>query len=83
MSQKDYEQTSLWQAAFSKKSDNLDSQREKLSRAYEDFRERVALLLTQIQRELPALTLHDITHIDALWRVASEIGPSSFRVEFD
>ena len=78
MSQKDYEQTSLWQAAFSKKSDNLDSQREKLSRAYEDFRERVALLLTQIQRELPALTLHDITHIDALWRVASEIAGPDF-----
>ena len=78
MSQKIYEQTTLWQAAFSRQSDGLDPQREKLSRAYEDFRERVALLLAQIQRELPALTLHDITHIDALWRVASVIAALNF-----
>ena len=76
MSQKIYKQTTLWQSAFSHQSDGLNRQREKLSQAYEDFRERVAVLLTQIQRELPALTLHDITHVDALWRVASEIvGP--------
>ena len=76
MSQKIYKQTTLWQAAFSHQSDGLNLQRKKLSQAYEDFRERVAVLLTQIQRELPALTLHDITHVDALWRVASEIvGP--------
>lgn len=78
MSHKIYEQTTLWQAAFSHQSDGLDPQREKLSRAYDDFRERVAMLLTQIQRELPALTLHDITHIDALWRVASEIAGPEF-----
>lgn len=78
MSSKIYKQTTLWQAAFSHQSDGLDPQREKLSRAYEDFRERVALLLTQIQRELPALTLHDITHVDALWRVASEIAGPGF-----
>lgn len=78
MSPKTYKQTTLWQAAFSHQSDGLDPQREKLSRAYEDFRERVALLLTQIQRELPALTLHDITHVDALWRVASEIAGPEF-----
>lgn len=73
-----YNETTLWKTAFSHQSDGLDPQREKLSRAYEDFRERVALLLTQIQRELPALTLHDITHVDALWRVASEIAGPEF-----
>ncbi|MEQ1535070.1 MAG: ATP-binding protein [Burkholderiaceae bacterium] len=34
--------------------------------------------MTQIQLELPALTLHDITHVDALWRVASEIAGPEF-----
>lgn len=80
MSQEIYKQTTLWQTAFSHQSDGLDPQREKLSRAYEDFRERVALLLTQIQSELPALTLHDITHVDALWRVASKIAGPEFRL---
>lgn len=78
MSQEIYKQETLWQAAFRPQPDGLDPQRDKLSRAYEEFRERVALLLTQIQRELPALTLHDITHVDALWRVASEIAGPEF-----
>ena len=78
MSLTTYKQTTLWQTAFGQQSDGLDPQRGKLARAYEDFRERVALLLAQIQRELPALTLHDITHVDALWRVASEIAGPAF-----
>lgn len=80
MRQEIYEQTTLWQAAFSQKSDGLDQQRLMLTTAYTDFRKRVALLLTQIQRELPDLTLHDITHVDALWRVASEIAGPEFRL---
>lgn len=78
MSQTPYKNTTLWQTAFRQRSDGLDPQREKLTRGYEDFRERVALLLQQIQRELPALTLHDITHVDSLWRVASEIAGPEF-----
>lgn len=78
MSQEIYKQSTLWQVAFGHQPDNLNPQREKLSQAYDGFRERVALLLAQIQRELPALTLHDITHVDALWRVASEIAGPEF-----
>ena len=78
MSPTAYQQTTLWRTAFGQQSDGLDGQREKLARAYEDFRERVTVLLTQIQRELPALTLHDITHVDALWRVASELAGREF-----
>lgn len=80
MSQNIYMQTTLWQAAFSHQSDGLDQQRTMLSQAYESFRDRVSLLLAQIQRELPTLTLHDITHIDALWRVASEIAGPEFQL---
>lgn len=78
MNQSTYKNTTLWQTAFGQRSDGLDTQREKLTRGYEDFRERVALLLQQIQRELPDLTLHDITHVDSLWRVASEIAGPDF-----
>ncbi len=80
MSQCTYKNTTLWQTAFGKRSDGLDPQREKLTRGYEDFRKRVALLLQQIHRELPDLTLHDITHVDSLWRVASEIAGPEFNL---
>lgn len=73
----DYEQTTLWKNAFTHCGDGFDKQRETLAQAYFDFRGRVELLLQQIQRELPSLTLHDITHVDDLWRIASEIaGPN-------
>ncbi len=72
-----YEQSSLWSSAFSPQSDGHDEERERLSHGYKRFRERVALLLQQIQKELPSITLHDITHVDVLWHVASEIaGPA-------
>jgi hypothetical protein len=71
-----YQHSSLWKNAFEPRSDGLDDSRNLLATAYRDFRGRVALLLQHIQSELPSLTLHDITHVDSLWRVASEIaGP--------
>lgn len=73
----DFEQSSLWKTAFSHQQDGLDPQRDIVAQAYRDFRGRVELLLQQIRGELPALTVHDITHVDALWRIASTIaGPS-------
>ena len=74
----DYKQTSLWKTVFDHRQDGFDAQRDKLAGAYEEFRGRVSLLLAQIQKELPDLTLHDITHVDALWRVASEIAGPAF-----
>ncbi|RFC32914.1 MAG: Histidine kinase-, DNA gyrase B-, and HSP90-like ATPase [Candidatus Nitrotoga sp. SPKER] len=73
----DYEQSPLWGKAFTHCNDGFDNQRDILAQAYRDFRARVALLLQKIQSELPSLTLHDITHIYALWHIASEIaGPN-------
>lgn len=74
----EYKQTTLWKTAFGDKPDGLDPKRAELIGAYDRFRDRVALLLAQIQKELPDLTLHDITHVDALWRVASEIAGPKF-----
>ena len=71
-----YQKTTLWKNAFESKSDGQDDYRNLLATAYCDFRSRVVLLLQQIQWELPSLTLHDISHVDSLWDVASEIaGP--------
>lgn len=74
----DYKITSLWKKAFEPQNDGLDKARNELVTAYQHFRSRVALLLQQIQKELPSLTLHDITHVGSLWRVASEIAGPGF-----
>jgi hypothetical protein len=46
---------------------------ERLRTSLDSFRARVEVLIQSIRGELPGLTVHDITHLDALWRVAGEI----------
>jgi hypothetical protein len=75
-----YEQTTLWRSAFDKKDDGLDGPRSSLKTVYKDFRSRVIILLQQIHKELPLLTCHDITHVDSLWRIASEIAGPKFDI---
>ena len=73
----EYERTHLWKSTLAKQAnDDDDSARDRLRGAYLKFRERVSLLVATIRSELPGLTVHDITHLDALWRVADQIaGP--------
>ena len=66
----------LWQRTLADQADSLSPQREILRQAFLLFRERTAQLVGEIGGLLPQLTVHDITHLDALWRVADEIaGP--------
>lgn len=70
------EQFSLWQRTMANQGDDLDAQREILRQAFLEFRLNVAQLVSEIGGLLPDLTVHDITHLDALWRVADQIaGP--------
>jgi hypothetical protein len=75
----DFERTSLWKSSLAKLAgaDEHEVARDRLRGAYLKFRDRVSHLVSTIKSELPGLTVHDITHLDALWRVASEIaGPT-------
>jgi hypothetical protein len=74
----DYQKSSLWQTAFAETGDGFDKQRIAIAQAYEEFREQVGLLLAKIQQDLPWLTIHDITHVDALWEIASAIAGSGY-----
>lgn len=75
----DFERTHLWKSSLAKRAaaDEHEIARDRLRGAYLKFRDRVSHLVSTIKSELPGLTVHDITHLDALWRVASEIaGPT-------
>lgn len=45
-------------------------QREPLRMSYLRLRERIAVLLNEQAKRMPDFTLHDITHVDALWEMA-------------
>jgi hypothetical protein len=72
-----YETSSLWQQALAPKvSDPSNAERERLRVAYEELRLRVKPLGETIAKDFPWLTVHDITHSEALWQCADRIaGP--------
>lgn len=52
---------------------STEDPRASLIAVFKEFRERAAHLATKIQADLPDLTVHDVTHLDALWEIASTI----------
>lgn len=70
-----FEETSLWARtlAAGQESDRTESARERLRTAFLGFRKRAAVLAAEIPQNLRTLTVHDITHLDALWEVADTI----------
>lgn len=67
-----FEQTSIWQKTLAKQLDPdiHEKEREFLRVQFENFREKAKLLAAEISRVLPEYTVHDISHIDALWETA-------------
>lgn len=76
----DYKQSKLWKNAFSTNKVHYPQQCTLLEIAFDAFRERVSTLVAQIHKDMPDLTVHDITHIDALWWTASEIAGDDYEI---
>ncbi|MEU0968081.1 ATP-binding protein [Streptomyces sp. NPDC005917] len=72
MSEHDYTSTSLWQSTLAARSgdDPHTEQRERLRASYLELRAKAAVLLQENTRSMPDFTVHDITHVDALWETA-------------
>ena len=70
-----FESTNLWQTSLAKQlsSDEFEKERDIFRVSYDSFREKAAVLGSEISTNLPDYTVHDITHIDALWDMASTI----------
>ena len=68
----------LWANTLApRKNDESAAARDRLRAAFTTCRQRAGLLAGEIRRDLPQLTLHDLTHIDALWETAGTIlGPN-------
>ncbi|MEK9279882.1 ATP-binding protein [Bradyrhizobium sp. ISRA442] len=73
----DFRECAIWSRVF-KNVDPKDIEKaSRLQASFIIFRERVKGILEKISSSLPNLTVHDITHIDALWDTAGLIvGPS-------
>lgn len=69
-----FEATKTWQRAFEVRENDPDSSaRQRLSSAFIAMREKVDSLVKRIDADCKGLTVHDVTHLDALWEMADVI----------
>ena len=67
-----YRQTTLWRKSLgSNVAPSHTGALARLNTSFEDFRKRASQLTGQIHSALPGLTIHDISHLDALWETGS------------
>ncbi len=74
----DFEKTSIWRRSLAEcgPQDPDGAARSRLRNAFLQTRSHVEPLVAQIGKELPQLTVHDISHLDSLWEVADVVaGP--------
>lgn len=68
----DFKSTTLWKKAFVDDRDDIPKEeQERIASIYCDMREKAKTLVAKIQRDMPDMTIHDVTHLDALWEMAS------------
>lgn len=70
-----FEETSLWERTLAPgmQSDRTESARRRLRETFFGFRQKAIVLANEIPQNLRSLTVHDSTHIDALWEIADLI----------
>jgi hypothetical protein len=69
-----YQKSNLWLKAFSDRdNDRYAAERQRLRSSLDQLRERAGMLANEIAADLRELTVHDLSHSDALWDVAEVI----------
>lgn len=71
----DFEDSRLWRVAFKARRASASERNATaaLRTAYLEMRKKVTILVSQIAHDLRHFTVHDISHLDALWDLASLI----------
>ena len=64
----DFKNLSIWKNAF--ENDGNEPAKLRLESALDTVRKNAASLGEKISTDFPNLTIHDVTHMDAIWQVA-------------
>jgi len=74
-----FQKTNLWESSLAPISDDpLEPHRTRLRAALMACRENIKPIVERIAHVLPGLTVHDITHLDALWETADLIAGENY-----
>jgi hypothetical protein len=77
----EYQESRLWKESLGyNNQDETSDFRDGLRKEYNDFRKHAKYLAGEIARSLPDFTIHDISHSDSLWHLASLVSGSKFKI---
>jgi hypothetical protein len=77
----DFRQTWLWSHAFANpRTDSSTEEQEYFRRQFLAMRSKAEQLVSRIAVDMPGMTVHDITHLDALWETASLVAEGAVTV---
>ncbi len=77
----DYTKVGIWLRTLAEHTPDPDGAARELLRAtLGRFREKAKLLAGEIARDLPEFTIHDITHLDALWETADLVCGDDYKI---
>lgn len=76
----DFKETKLWKESVANEKYGHIDLRNQLISAFIQSRTNASLILKKIRDDFPNLTVHDITHADGLWQVASVIVGDNYSV---
>ena len=68
-----FKSTAIWQRTFGKDFGTHQEEVERLISALDHARGKASELVKEIATDLPTFTVHDVTHLDALWESADQI----------
>ena len=70
-----YKKTRIWKQAFEEPRLDCSPEEQRLFLTnFESMRDRAIPVVARILRDMPGYTVHDISHLDALWEIADLIG---------
>lgn len=69
----EYSDNLIWRLTLEPKNDKDENYRKSLRTSFDSTRKNVIEVLEEIRKDFPNLTLHDISHSDSLWNIASII----------
>jgi hypothetical protein len=74
------EKTKLWATSLGSKDPDqeIERKKERLRSVLSRFREHASVLTSRIAANFPHLTVHDVTHLDALWETADLIAGEGY-----
>jgi hypothetical protein len=77
-----YENSNLWKTKLANQghADSHEKARERLRQAFERTRDKIEPLVALISKQLPGLTVHDITHLDEMWNIADTLIDENFNI---